>query len=65
MTPKRKHALQWFHDRGEVRSFREAPFSNEMLMRMEREGQVQWRNPGTPIWSLTDAGRQALHEATP
>lgn len=61
MTPARKAALQWFHDRGEVRSIREAPFGPEMLMRMERDGQVQWRQPSKPIWSLTDLGRRMLH----
>ena len=36
MTPARKAALQWFHDRGEVPSLRGSPFGAEMLMRMER-----------------------------
>ncbi len=63
-TKARIAALQWFHDRGEVSSIREAPFGSEMLFRMQREGQVQWRNTGNQIWSITDKGRQDLHEAT-
>ena len=61
VTSARKAALAWFHERGEVSSFRGAPFGPEMLMRMEREGQVDWRQPGKPIWSLTDKGRRMLH----
>ena len=63
-TKARIAALQWFHDRGETRSLTESPFGAAMLVRMQREGQLQWRNPGQPIWSLTDKGRQDLHEAT-
>jgi len=61
MTPERKRALQWFHDRGDVTSFRDAPFTFQMVMNMERDGQVEWRQPGNPIWSLTDKGRRMLH----
>ena len=34
MTPARKAALQWLHDRGEVDNIRNAPFSGEMFQRM-------------------------------
>lgn len=61
MTPKRKAALQWFYDRGEVTSLRGTPFGNAMLQTMIREGQVQWVNPGRPIFSLTDKGRRMLN----
>lgn len=61
MTPARKAALQWLHDRGEVDNIRNAPFSGEMFQRMIKEGQVQWVNSGKPIFSLTDKGRRALH----
>ena len=60
-TPARKAALQWFHDRGEVKGIRGAPFGPEMLRLMEKDGQVECRQPGNPIWSLTDKGRRALH----
>lgn len=67
MTPKRRDALQWFHDRGEVGwfAFAENPPSETMIRKMLREGQLQERSQGNlkPIlYSLTDAGRQALHE---
>lgn len=61
MTFARKAALQWIHDRGEVTGFRDAPFAAAMVMLMERDGQVQWSNPGKPVWSLTDKGRRMLH----
>ena len=69
MTPKRKYALQWFHDRGEVGWFKLAdnPPSDPMLELMIKDGQLQKRNQGQMkviLYSLTDAGRQALHEAT-
>ena len=64
MTPARRKALQWFHDRGEVelsRDMKDRPTS-EMMMAMVRGGQLQWINPGSqPIWSLTDKGRRMLH----
>jgi len=69
MTPKRKYALQWFHDRGEVGWFKLAdnPPIDLMLERMVKDGQLQKRIHGPMkviLYSLTDAGRQALHEAT-
>ena len=63
-TKARIEALQWFHDRGETKTLRGSPITGTMLVRMQSDGQVQWRNPGNPIWSLTDKGRQDLHEAT-
>ena len=68
VTPERKRALQWFHDRGEVTWFRydEYPPSEQMRKRMVSDGQLQILKQGDwkpMIWSLTDTGRQALHEA--
>ena len=63
-TKARIAALQWFHDQGETRSLDGSPFGGEMLLRMVRDGQLQWRNQGHPVWFLTDKGRQDLHEAT-
>jgi hypothetical protein len=70
MTPKRKYALQWFHDRGEVGWFvcAENPPSDLMRKRMIKDGHLQKRSQGDwkpTLFSLTDAGRQALHEANP
>lgn len=69
MTPACKRALQWFHDRGEVAWFRrdEAPPSDAMRKLMMKDGQLQQRRQGDwkPIlYSLTDAGRRALHGDT-
>ncbi len=64
MTPARKKALQWIHDRGEVRSIREAPITAQMLLMMERDGQVQWRSVSpwrSHLLSLTDKGRRILN----
>lgn len=61
-TKARIAALQWFHDRGKVRSFdRNAP-SSAMCERMVKDGQLAVS--GRWVWSLTDKGRQDLHEAT-
>ena len=65
MTPARKAALQWFHDRGEVERFDARSPSIEMRRAMVRDGQLQWRQPGNPLWSLTDKGRRDLHKAAP
>ena len=65
-TKARIAALQWFHDRGEV-TYSE---SNDgpamtMIIRMICDGQLEYRtSDGVPIHSLTDKGRQDLHEAT-
>ena len=66
MTPARKAALQWFHDRGEVAWFRrdEKPPSDAMLKLMLKDCQLEQRGQGDwkPIlYSLTDKGRRALH----
>lgn len=66
MTPGRKRALQWFHDRGEVAWFTIAhnPPSGAMCDRMIKDGELQKRSQGDwkpVIWSLTDKGRRALH----
>jgi hypothetical protein len=70
MTPERRRALQWFHDRGEVGWFRfdEKPPSDRMKKQMMRDGQLQTRKQGDwkpLLYSLTDKGRQDLHEDTP
>ena len=67
MTPQRKRALQWFHDRGEVAWFRydEYPPSERMRKAMLKDGHLQKQSQGDwkpVLWSLTDKGRQALHE---
>ena len=65
-TKARIAALQWFHDRGEVK-YSEAnggPTLN-MIMLMIMDRQLQYRmEDGVPVHSLTDKGRQDLHEAT-
>ena len=66
MTPARKAALQWFHDRGEVAWFRrdENPPSSVMRTRLLRDGLIDARRQGDwkpMLWSLTDKGRRALH----
>lgn len=63
VTKARRDALQWLYDRGEVTSIKGATFSSEMFQRMTKEGQVQWSNAGSPIFSLTDKGRLDLHES--
>jgi DNA-binding transcriptional regulator PaaX len=67
VTPARKAALQWFHDRGEVRLTQEGRFGDEptsnMVSRMMNEGLLERRalSPWDGVYSLTDAGRRALH----
>lgn len=68
-TKARIAALQWFHERGEVAWFRyaENPPGNAMRRKMLADGQLKERRTGMmqPIfYSLTDKGRQDLHEAT-
>lgn len=70
MTPARKYALQWFHDRGDVGWFKLAdnPPSNLMMDRMIKDGHLLKINNGTMkaiTYSLTDAGRRALHGDKP
>lgn len=67
MTPERKRALQWFHERGEVRLTQDGdrhdePTSN-IVGRMMAEGQLQRRaiSPWDAFYSLTDRGRRMLH----
>ena len=65
MTPARKAALQWFHDRGEVRTHRDRRSmpSKTMIDRMVADGQLQrltvspWSGP----YALTDKGRRMLN----
>ena len=68
MTPKRKSALEWFHERGEVGWFRLGDPSNKMRREMIKDGQLQGRSQGdfrVILYSLTDKGRRDLHEAKP
>ena len=62
MTPARKAALQWFHDRGvvpEPLSILQPDWLTERMFRqMIRQEQVAIAMGG---WSLTDKGRRALH----
>ena len=67
MTPARKAALQWFHDRGEVevrthRERRSMP-SKTMVGRMMSDGQLQRLtvSPWRDLYSPTDKGRRMLH----
>lgn len=67
MTPKRKAALQWFHDRGEVEWFRydENPPSYAMQRKMIDDCQLEKISQGNMkpiIHRLTDKGRQDLHQ---
>ncbi|WP_420013943.1 hypothetical protein [Tateyamaria sp.] len=67
MTPKRKAALQWMHDQGEVSS-REAVehLSWTMILRMDSDDQMKSRKVDDRLYqlfSLTDKGRRDLHEA--
>ena len=61
MTPERKRALQWFHDRGEVKHpwDQSGGPSYRIMMLMVQEGQVDWTAKGG--YSLTDKGRRMLH----
>ncbi len=66
MTPARKAALQWFHDRGEVKWFvyAEGPPSNVMRNKMLKDGHLEMVSTGEwkpAAWRLTDKGRRALH----
>lgn len=67
MTPARKAALQWFHDRGEVGWFDASAPSPQMRTRLEAAGMLEPVKPKAGVglikYRLTDAGRQALHEA--
>ena len=64
MTPARKAALQWFHDKGEVDLSKhpQGRPTGSMIWAMLREEQLQWRSGSpNPVWSLTDKGRRMLH----
>ena len=65
-TKARIAALQWFHDRGETPVLPDMP-SKRMVDLMFFDGQLSWRRVrglGRGIYTLTDKGRQDLHEAT-
>ena len=68
MTPARKAALQWFDDRGEVHAFDltcNDP-SDYLIRHMLGDKQLQCDDQACReqrSYSLTDAGRRALHEA--
>lgn len=64
MTPKRKAALQWFHDRGNVpgSAFElpaDAP-SIRLIRLMLDSCELRWSNMEVG-YSLTDLGRRRLH----
>lgn len=66
MTPARKAALQWIHDRGEVKfPVRDSDRpSDAMIARLIADGQLDHdahRHFGERKWSLTDRGRRMLH----
>lgn len=60
MTPARKAALQFFHDRGKVSVFTmsESPLTATMLVRLLNAGQLEGVGG---FYTLTDAGRRALN----
>jgi hypothetical protein len=61
MTPARKAALQWFHDRGEVPyvwALDDRP-SDRLIRLMLEDEQLEW-SPRM-VHYLTDKGRRALH----
>ena len=67
MTPARIKALRWFHERGETAWFDGTAPSWTMRRKMIADGQLQFRSQGDfrpLVFSLTDKGRQDLHEAT-
>ena len=65
MTPARKRALQWFHDRGEVEAVSDEGPTVLMIIRMICDGHLQYRKEGSRLFhTLTDAGRRALHGDT-
>jgi hypothetical protein len=61
MTPKRKAALQWFHDKGEVQALWAHPDhpSRRLVYRMIDDGQLRWAAQRGHF--LTDKGRRMLH----
>ena len=65
-TKARVSALQWFHDRGEVKDSEDNGGPTlSMIVRMIVDRQLQYSmEDGTPVHSLTDKGRKDLHEAT-
>lgn len=65
MTPKRKQALQWFHDQGEIecrKAHKEAPFTIHMTRRMLHDLQIR-ADDRRGIWyfTVTDKGRRMLN----
>lgn len=67
MTPARKAALQWFHDRGEVHDVWVIPDrpSTRLIRIMIFDGQIEadvWqRKPHKVTHRLTDKGRRMLN----
>lgn len=70
MTPKRKAALQYFHDRGEVPmrvveyKLEDGTPTDYMLDKMWKDGELAMFHGEDfePMYALTDLGRQNLHE---
>lgn len=62
MTPARKRALQWFHDRGEVDAVSDEGPTVPMMIRMICDDHLQYRKDGDRLFhTLTEKGRRALH----
>jgi len=64
MTPARKKALEWFHDRGEASNREVTDYGprKPMLSRMFKDGQIHtYTLNGVYHIALTDAGRRALN----
>lgn len=69
MTPARKKALQFFHERGEVcvAAWEPERPTSPMVTRLMSAGELQeyeGPHPGAIMQCLTDLGRQRLHEAS-
>jgi hypothetical protein len=66
MTPKRKQALQWFHDRGQVPckvAQDEMPMKIHMVRRMLEDQQLDaYTFKKVYHYALTDEGRRALND---
>lgn len=65
MTPKRKQALQWFADQGEIeckKGRQEAPCTIQMIRLMLDDRQILGsERKGVWYYTVTDKGRRMLH----
>lgn len=63
MTPKRKSALQWFHDQGEIAVHDTVDkLSSIMIQRLLSENIINtYITRNVSVYSLTDKGRRMLN----